>query len=532
MPKKRTLNLKQFHGSSSSAGKPAGQDGGDSPTASVNERLNDLRKAESLDAEQKKRELAELVAQKTVPPELRTILGVPESAPPKPKLGVRFRDRMRTPGPAAPKSWLGFTPEWQMTLAVRGGGAVRKGHGVANVVIERNRPKQLLRFARLLGGRIEDDGPDPSGLVHQTLKRLAMCWDLLDEEDLPALIEIPLRLRLRLLTYLGYYGPPVAVTTLQALKQGSEQIAQLDLGGLVGHAPLSLKRLAKVFAPSKLSACVTDANEILDSWDAEDDMTTATQSAPSVSQFANLTHLCLSNPPQNAPWRDLLALSKHTSQLTHLSLAYWPRPTLTPNLTTATVSGQHGPDITAGGSHYYSSVDQDMTEPASLLRQLSSNLLCLQWLDIEGCSEWMPALTTLAAAAPLQLPEDDGQIVSDSWSGVRPAVITIFTDTWKNLNYIHCAQGWLPTSAGILSLGGAVDAEIRAPLLTYLQTHEDFSVARTQEEDVHEVQKRRARVWLEREQRMFAAGRRANNIRRARSCRPVMFDFGWTRKAL
>ena len=163
MPKKRTLNLRQFQGSSSSASKPAG-DGGDSPTASVNERLNDLRKAESLEAEQKKRDLAELVSQKSVPPELRAILGVPESAPPKPKLAVRFRDRMRTPGPAAPKSWLGLTPEWETMLAARGAGG-RKGKRALKVVVERNRPKQLLRFAKVLGERLDVDVAKPSGLV-------------------------------------------------------------------------------------------------------------------------------------------------------------------------------------------------------------------------------------------------------------------------------------------------------------------------------------------------------------------------------
>jgi len=534
MPKKRVLNLKQFQGSSSSATKPAGQDGGDSPTSTVNERLNDLRKAESLDAEQKKRELAELVTQKTVPPEVRAILGVPESAPPRPKVGPRFRDRMRTPGPAAPKSWLAVRPEWETTLAVRGGGG-RKGKRALNVIKDRNRPSQLQRFAQLLHEQQNLSTSRPSRLVHQILKRLAEHWDLLDEEDYPNLVEIPLRLRLQLLSYLGHYGPPIDAIALQALIQGDDQVIHLDLGGLAGHAPLTLKKLIRVLKPPKPSTSHINSEVILDSWDAEDDVAMAPLSVPAISRFANLTHLCLSNPPDNVPWRELLALSKHTPQVTHLSLAYWPRPTLTPNLSTATVSSRHGPDVTAGGSHYYSALDEDMTEPASLLRQLSSNLLCLQWLDIEGCAQWMPALATLAAAAPLHIPEEgeDAAPAGDMWTDVRPAVMTIFADTWKGLNFIRCAQGTYPTSVGVSALGSTAGDEIRTPLLKYLLKQGDsFQASSFDTRDMYKVEERRARIWMEREQSMLAAGRRINNIRRARSCRPVVFDFGWMQKAV
>lgn len=525
MPKKRTYNLRQFQGSSSGSHKPAaGQDGGDSPTSSVNERLNDLRKAESLDALQKKRELAEQSNQRSVPPELRGILGVPESAPPKPKAGIRIRDRdrMRAPGPAPPKSWLGFTPASQPTLTVKGG--KRKGKKAVSVASERNRPGQLSRFSRLLGG---DDRP--SGLLHLTMKRLAEQWNLLDEEDFPALVDVPLRLRLRLLSYIGYYGPPIDAAALQALTQGSDPLTRLDLGGLAGHAPLTLKKLIRVLEPQN-PARDGRGDNVLDSWDADVTVEAALTPQPTISRFANLTHLCLSDPPPIAPWRDLLSLSKQVPQLTHLSLAYWPRPTLTPHLATATVSSQHSPDVRAGGSHFYSAVDQDFFEPASLLRQLSCNLLCLQWLDLEECAEWMPALATLAAAAPLTLAEESSQSQNDGWSTIKPTVMTIFTDTWKNVNYINCSQGWLPSSAGIEGLGAPKDPEITKSILKYLGKHEVFPDTITH--DMYEVEKRKARIWMEHELRLFAAGRRINNIRRARACKPVTMDFGWMQKAI
>ena len=196
MPKKqRTYNLKQFQGSSSTSQRTsAGQDGGDSPTSTVNERLEDLRKDESLDAAQKKRDIAELVSQRSVPPELRGILGVPETAPPKPKLGIRVRDRerMRTPGPAPPKSWLGFLPVWQPNSVGKNGR--RRGNKTKSPASFRNRPEELMRFARMVG--VDEK---PQGLLHLTLKRLAEQWELLDDEDLPALAELPSGLRLRLL---------------------------------------------------------------------------------------------------------------------------------------------------------------------------------------------------------------------------------------------------------------------------------------------------------------------------------------------
>lgn len=534
MPKRRTLNLKQFQGSTVASSSAAGQDGGDSPTASVNERLADLRKLESLDAQQKKRELAESANQRSVPPELRGILGVAETAPPKPKIGVRLRERMRTPGPPPPKSWLVFRSGGEGTPLMKALGGKHKGKGTANGSDERNQPKTLGRFARMTG--IDDDlgrVTKPLKLTHLALRRLAEQWDLLGEEDYPALVEIPLRLRLRLLSYIAFYGPVVDVTSLQALTQGPEETIHLDLGGLAGHAPLALKKLCKVFEMDKLLGSNLGSDNILDSWDVDESLAPALHT----SRFSHLAHLCLSHPPSNVSWRDLLAMTKHVPQLTHLSLAYWPRPTLTPNLATSTVSSLRAPDVHAGGSHYYSGLDHDYSEAAALLRQLSNTLLCLQWLDLEGCGEWAPALGVLASLATESSIPTAG--AADFWDE-QPPTTNVITGAWKNLKYINVYQGWMPALVGIEGL----DAWATIPGHTDMFNKVHELVRRREAQDgvepgsgevqqvlaMYATEKRRARVWFEGEAKLHDAGRVVNSFRRLGACVPVVLDFGWTRK--
>ncbi|KAK5682191.1 hypothetical protein LTS10_005316 [Elasticomyces elasticus] len=508
MPKKRTHTFKHLQSSNSSA------------SATLNERLTALRLVETPEGLQKKRDLAASVNQPSVPPELRSILGVPESAPPKPKLGVRLREMRRTPGPAPPKSWLGYGTQWQSGSGVRGGKG-RKGAASASDA-QRNRPKKLLRFSLLVGGTL-DAAEEPSGLLHMALKRLAEQWDLFDEEDFPALLDVPLRLRLRLLSYLGYYGPSIDTTALQALTQGDDPLTHLDLSGLAGHGALTMKKLARLFEATTDISSADTINSIADSWDAEEvTLESALNPSLMIARFHTLTHLSLSHPPSTASWRDLLALSKHVPQLTNLSLAYWPRPTLTPNLAMATVSSRHSPDVRAGGTHYYSSLDDDYIEAAALLRQLSSNLLCIQWLDLEGCADWFPALSTLAVVSA----SDVAQTTSDeSWIETTHSAIAIMAQNWKNLSYIRCAQGWLPTLKGVYNVDRSLAPEFKHLLGRHADQFPEALVA-----DEYEVEVRKGRIWLDNEQKLIAAGRRIYTIRRDRMCKPIMIDFGWCQR--
>ncbi|KAK4561359.1 hypothetical protein LTR86_004676 [Recurvomyces mirabilis] len=502
MPKKGRFNLKTYQGPSSpvSAGSSHHGAGGDSPAPSVNERLSELRMVETPEGLQKKRDLAAAVNVKSVPPELRGLLGISESAPPKPKLGVRLRERMRTPGPPPPQSWLGYRPPGIINRRVS-----KAGQGRAEArYVRRDRPKAILRFRRMVDGQQINEKTEPRGLVHLTMKRLAEQWDLFDEEDYPALIEIPLRLRLRLLSYIGSYGPLADAATLQALTQGSEELTHLDLASVAGHGNLTMKRLARMFEPLSPALSNGTPDNLAEAWDDDS--------------------LDLS-----ASWRDLLALAKHVSQLTHLSLAYWPRPSLTPNLATATIASPHSRDIAAGGSSIYSELDQDYAEPAALLRRLSHNLLCLQWLDLEGCAEWSPALGTLAT---VQRPAP-----SRSWRTrtERPITddggsLTIFVTSWKNLSYVNLAQGWMPTQDGVGSLGATANEEIKRALFL-----RPAMLATDPWSDPHQVEKRKARIWMDREHRTLTAAKEVNAARRSlqiAGAKPMMFDFGYLKKAV
>lgn len=526
MPKKRTFNFKQHQGPSSP--KPnATTSRNDGSSNSVNEKLSELRKIEGPDAALKKREIAELVSQRSIPPQLRGILGVPESAPPRARAGVRARERLRTPGPAPPKSWTALgSGRWTSTLAYRGR---REGKSATLSHIERTKPQEVGRFTRATGldgnSHPQSIGLGARTLTHHALKTIASQWDMLDEEDYPGLAEFTLQVRLRLLSYLCIYGPAITIEAFEALTQGSEKVTSLDLSGLVGHSTLTLPRLTKRLRVDQPKLEKTAADDVADSWEDQDSIETYLDTSLSPSRFSHLTHLSLSHPPPTVLWRDLLAFSKHTPHLTHLSLAYWPRPTLTPNLATTTVSSQRGPEVTAGGSHLYSALDQDLNEPASLLRQLSINLLRLQWLDLEGCASWVPALALLASIPELPANTSAGR---DEWSSTGSSSWSVFTDTWKNLNYINVAQGWMPTHAGLKALptqqGISSDRQLVHEVMDTLpaveaESHDDLS-----------VEKKKAQIWLEAESQVLFAMRRINSVRRSQTLPPVIMDFGWARK--
>lgn len=77
----------------------------------VNQRIQQLRREQTPRATPEQRdELTSVVSSRTVPPDLRRILHIPEVNAPKPKPGLRSRRAIGgirpPPGPAAPTSWL------------------------------------------------------------------------------------------------------------------------------------------------------------------------------------------------------------------------------------------------------------------------------------------------------------------------------------------------------------------------------------------------------------------------------------------
>lgn len=77
----------------------------------VNQRIQQLRREQAPRATPEQRdELTSVVSSRSVPPDLRRVLHIPEVNAPKPKPGLRARRAVGgarpPPGPAAPTSWL------------------------------------------------------------------------------------------------------------------------------------------------------------------------------------------------------------------------------------------------------------------------------------------------------------------------------------------------------------------------------------------------------------------------------------------
>jgi hypothetical protein len=82
------------------------------PPQTVNQRIAQLRREQTpRPTIEQRNEISSVVSSRTVPPDLRRILHIPEVNAPKPKAGTRMRTRgpggtRPPPGPAAPSSWL------------------------------------------------------------------------------------------------------------------------------------------------------------------------------------------------------------------------------------------------------------------------------------------------------------------------------------------------------------------------------------------------------------------------------------------
>ncbi|GAB7359651.1 hypothetical protein MBLNU230_g6830t1 [Neophaeotheca triangularis] len=529
MPKKRTPNFKPYSTTSATSNTNTPNN---APTGSVNEKLSALRLEETPEALAKKRALAEAANQKSVHPSVRGLLGQAETAPPKPKAGVRARERLRTPGPAPPKSWTKGSASGAGGMA---GLAVPRRKRLAGqkkqAEIDRRRPREPQRLANMMGfpWAEEKSGVVPK-LSHLTLKALARNWDLLDEEDYPALVDLPLHLRLKLISFLGVYGPTIDVGVLKALLQDVKVLGSLDLGGLAGHGELTIRRLTQFIRGRKefftaSSDGLAIEHSAPESWELED----ATHGQPHLAsvlpscRVSALAYLSLSHPPPTVSWGDLLALSKHTTQLRYLSLAYWPRPTLTPNLATTTVTNSRGPDVTAGGSHFYSDLDSDTAEPFVLLRRLSANTNFLEWLDLEGC-RWIVALAVGEKGVPGEQAEKGAETQNDDWSSSGSGVRHTCHDNWRALSYINCSQGWVPDRYAVSEVASVVagtweESDMNEGLVAWAGSVEGFEYS--------DWSLNEARVWRDRELVLLRLGRAIHALRRSKRCSATTLDYGW-----
>lgn len=401
--------------------------------------------------------------------------------------------------------------------------------------------------------------PQPGSLVEQTLKALAANWEYLLEYEQYNLCTLPVQLKGMLISYLTMYGPEGGITphTLKTLflnenelegGTGSEELTHLDLSSLMSQG-LTVADLTKYMTHSPapktedlaadMGQLVISSDEVADSW--EDAAGTDTKVLPLPKavvnvRFPNLTHLSLSHP-SCASWAHLLNLSKHLSTLNHLSLAFWPTPTLTPNANTASLSNAHGRPVNLSGTPFYAALDADWTEAANILRRIANNTYCLRRLDLTGC-DWISALvygvpdrgewirdasngTRWTTTGPSNRNGDD-----DSWEIRQAAPGPDWNGSWRQLTHVSIGQGWIPRNVNAIRAlpAGLMGCE----LLGYLRSDEgrerlkrEGFLSAGMETEAH------VRRWMEREKE----GRRVEGVvRRLRTAakgKYVNFDHGW-----
>ncbi|KAL8399891.1 hypothetical protein RB594_000343 [Gaeumannomyces avenae] len=385
----------------------------------VNELLADLRRVRvSSSADGSSQPTAHAVAVHpvpSVPPTLRQILQLPETPVPiQPRSRrpvVDARGRRLPPGPAAPRSWLSQS---------RHAPHVRRAHdqlvgAVAGVDFVINE----------LPGT---NAPDRGSLMDIAMAAMAADWEFQRQYNKYWLYSLPDHLRQSLIGYIGSCSAAgVSIADLKALflpppdigdeEQGgtndagsapNENIRCLDLMGCLGKS-IELKELSGFLFKGQPPPEAQHTG-LQDSWDAPE----APQESLRLPLLPNLTRVSLAVSPQNAhkmSWRQLLSFSRHAGgAITHLSLAHWPEPTLTPNAIGATVDSPAGP-VQYGGTGFYShSLDDDWSEAVAVLKRLSKSLYGLEYLDLTGCAAWTEALARASSGLSSAVIGGDGDV--------------------------------------------------------------------------------------------------------------------------
>ncbi|OCL01861.1 hypothetical protein AOQ84DRAFT_443746 [Glonium stellatum] len=533
----------------------------------VNDRINQLRREQAPRRSLERwNEITDVVTKRTVPPGLRHILNIPEVDPPLPKPGLRRAGLSRTrpppSGPAAPISWL------------------HQSRHVPSQIRELNERPALLGQSGYIPVKFSllatlGDGskrlPPKRSLVHHTLKILATNWEWLVEYEQYYLATLPIPLKEALLSYISAYGPDdcLSLKSFRLLLldgneldggTGSDELEQLDLSGLLNEK-FTLTDLTKhITRPRSISLAealdsldVSEAKgkkkataEVVESWEDEVDISTPSMSKPlGISSFPYITRLSLANPGPWASWAQLLSLSTHLKTLTHLSLAYWPTPSSTPNATAASMVSKHTRPVSLGGTSLYSALDNDWHEAANILRRLSNNTYCLKWLDLEGCtwhqaltwgvppmSQWLknerpdehstPSTSSYPFLGPnLDNPQSHD---SDDWVEHHAAPGPDWNGSWRQVEYINVSQGWVPHD--VPAIRGMPAGLIACELLGYLrglQESGDLPENKSRPLGDHYL-----RLWMEREKEARKVESMVRALRSSAKGVYCKFDHGWS----
>lgn len=440
-----------------------------------------------------------LAVPRTVHPSLRHILEVPETPPPRPRPDARssstplMRRVRRTPGPPPPTSWLQGRSTSRFMATERGAG--EEQNGSSNVAGSEGRI--ILRLDRLPGVTF----PSRRSLQHLLLKSMARNWAWHVDYDGHFLAELPSRLRMLLLSYVGMYydhhGGYSREPGFEPLFAGEHvpvaepEITRLDLSRGLGRYT-SLRQLStQLFLPSDRTRTSATAKspeqDIPDSWDAETDSEDdAEVDAPSTQilrrspgqklRFENLRYLSLAHPaPGSANWSSLISLLSQISTITHLSLAHWPVPSMAP---TYSIHARLPPTV---GADMNSALENNWSEATSVLRRLSRTTYCLKWLDLEGCSAWFGALSWDGVTA-------SGEVVQrqpwPDWNGA-----------WRDVEWVGLGPGWTLEHC---SPDGDVDEERKQRLKKEKRAYEEaLAKARDVERFVRNIRREGKGKWIQ-----------------------------------
>ncbi len=276
--------------------------------------------------------------------------------------------------------------------------------------------------------------PSERSLQHWTLLKLAKHWDWQVGYNRHHLHDLPPRLKSALLSYIAVHGQNSYLTiehlrTVFGLRgeDGTtvDDVTYLDISGALVRS-IKLKQLQHFLVVQRGSgaeASSTTKSGLItpeeESWETSADKALSTSASIPSIRFTNLTHLSLSHPWPGASWSDLLSLAPHLATLTHLSLAYWPVPRMNPNARAADPVFENSPFSVALGGSFYEAFGPGWSEAAGILRRLSKATYCLEWLDLEGCSEWIEALAWGSCDGHL----GEGPEWTDAWRGMNTVIV-------------------------------------------------------------------------------------------------------------
>lgn len=438
---------------------------------SVNDLISHLRRTQGLvSSESPSGPNASIhaVPQRSVPPALRNVLELPEPSAPRPRHNARTqigaRPRRAAPGPPPPQSWLTHSSRESSDYASEEGNDARSP------------PEPIHRLNRLPGEFFRDE----NSLEHLAFQSMATQWDWHSQNDDLDVCAMPAHLKSRLLSYIGFYASidtmskssmnglnPIYLTkeeceamdeTYSINRAGSilkhdAGTYRLDLSNALGSW-LTMKQLSKSlilfthrtgssFEQTKRSNFSSDSrNEdpVPESWDQMDNQLEE-NSIPKylgpTLRFEKLKYLSLAHPHGgSASWSSLVGLLSQLSTITHLSLAHWPPPARTARKVDKTSLQLRRSNI-------------DFAQASVVLREFARNTYCLKWLDLEGCSEWIEALTWRGT-------DPDGNLYPLGVEGPD------WNSSWRNVDHLILTPGFS-------------SSQVNAPPLSFFDLHHDIA---------------------------------------------------------